>query len=209
MCSSDLDADAVIAALRGPRLMLREGTQEAARAHFVTLVPQIRLLNEQVRGAERRIVQLTRALGESLDASAPEAEPGQAREQNDVAILSSLPGVGRIILAVLLAEGWDAFKRRDYAALRSLAGVAPVTKQSGRMKIVMQRRACHPRLADAMRYWADAARRLDPLVAARYKDLRAKGHNHSRTLRSIADRLLNVACAMLRDRTLFRRAENG
>ncbi|WP_265518714.1 transposase [Nitratireductor luteus] len=47
-------------------------------------------------------------------------------------ILASLPGVGRIVLATLLAEAFDALQRRDYAALRSLAGVAPVTKRSGK-----------------------------------------------------------------------------
>ena len=33
--------------------------------------------------------------------------------------------------------------------------------------------------------------------------LRARGHGHARTLRSVADRLLNVACAMLRNRACF------
>jgi len=40
----------------------------------------------------------------------------------------SSAGVGRIVLATLLAEAFDALQRRDYAALRSLTGVAPVTK---------------------------------------------------------------------------------
>ncbi|WP_373562082.1 transposase, partial [Sphingobium sp. IP1] len=40
-------------------------------------------------------------------------------------ILRSLPGVGRIVLATLLAEASDALQRRDYHALRCLSGVAP------------------------------------------------------------------------------------
>ena len=37
----------------------------------------------------------------------------------------------------------------------------------------------------------------------KYQALRARGHRHARALRSVADRLLNVACAMLRDGTCF------
>jgi hypothetical protein len=37
------------------------------------------------------------------------------------------PGLGRIILAVLLAKVWQTLRRRDYRALRTLPGVAPVT----------------------------------------------------------------------------------
>jgi hypothetical protein len=37
----------------------------------------------------------------------------------------------------VLAEAWDALQRRDYPALRSLTGVAPVTKRSGKSCIVV------------------------------------------------------------------------
>jgi general nucleoside transport system ATP-binding protein len=72
---------------------------------------------------------------------AEEAKPGQ-KKQHDAEILASLPGVGRTVLATLLAEASDALQRRDYAALRSLAGVAPVTKRSGKSCIVVRRQAC-------------------------------------------------------------------
>ncbi|WP_164924725.1 transposase [Sinorhizobium fredii] len=72
-------------------------------------------------------------------------------------ILASLPGVGRVVLATLLAEAFDALQRRDDAALRSLTGVAPVTKRSGKSCIVVRRQACHDRLANAMYHWARVA----------------------------------------------------
>jgi hypothetical protein len=43
----------------------------------------------------------------------------------------------------------------------------------------------------------------DRTTRAKYEALRARGHGYARALRSVADRLLNVACAMLRDGTLF------
>jgi transposase len=111
--------------------------------------------------------------------------------------------VGRIVLATLLAEAFDALQRRDYAALRSLTGVAPVTKRSGKSCIVVRRQACHDRLANATYHWARVAVQHDPRSRAKYAALRSRGHSHGRALRSVADRLLNVACAMLKTGTTF------
>ena len=43
----------------------------------------------------------------------------------------------------------------------------------------------------------------DPVSEAKYRALRDRGHGHHRALRTVADRLLYVACAMLRDGTVF------
>jgi transposase len=88
-----------------------------------------------------------------------------------------LPGVGRIVLATLLAEAWDALLRRDYNALRSLTGVAPVTKRSGKSCIVIRRQACHDRLANAMYHWARIAVQYDAPSKAKYTALRSRGHS--------------------------------
>jgi transposase len=87
--------------------------------------------------------------------------PSRLAESNllrDAAILASLPGNGRIVLATLLAEGWEALQRRDYRALRTLCGAAPVTKRSGKSCIVTRRLACNPRLQNALYHWARVAR---------------------------------------------------
>ncbi|MBV8662410.1 MAG: IS110 family transposase [Hyphomicrobiales bacterium] len=192
-----LDAAVVGAALRRPPVQVAAGTLEAARAHVAALVPRIRLLNRQIKDAHRQIEALTARL-----VPAEEPEPGQ-KKQHDAAILASLPGVGRTVLATLLAEAWDALQRRDYAALRSLTGVAPVTKRSGKSCIVVRRQACHDRLANAVYHWARVAVQHDPRSRAKYAELRRRGHSHGRALRSVADRLLNVACAMLKSGATF------
>ncbi len=43
----------------------------------------------------------------------------------------------------------------------------------------------------------------DPTSRATYAALRQRGHGHARALRSVADRLIAVACAMLQNQTLF------
>jgi transposase len=187
----------VLDILRRPPVTLAEGAIEAACAHIAMLIPRIRLLNRQIADAHRQLDRLTMRL------ASPEEPVSNQREPHDAAILASLPGVGRIVLATLLAEAWDPLQRRDYAALRSLTGVAPVTKRSGKMRIVVRRLACHPRLANAVYHWARVAVQRDSKSRAKYTALRQRGHSHGRALRSVADRLLAVACAMLKTRIEF------
>lgn len=195
------DAEHVLTVLRQKPLTVAPGTTEAAVAHIDSVVARIRLLNRQHRDGLRRLDTLTNEL------AAQQAEPGQACEQRDVDVLRSLPGIGRIVLATLLAEASQPLTVRDYHALRTLSGVAPVTrnsgKRSGRRSIVLMRNACNLRLRNAVYHWARVATVHDPKSRAAYKALRARGHTHGRALRTIADRLLHVACAMLRDGTFF------
>ncbi|MCY4158159.1 MAG: hypothetical protein OXF48_00935 [Bacteroidetes bacterium] len=67
----------------------------------------------------------------------------------------------------------------------------------------MQRKAHHARLANSVYHWSRVSTQHDPVSKAKYKALRKRGHGHGRSLRSVADRLLAVACAMLRDQTLY------
>jgi transposase len=191
------DAAHVLDVLRKPPLQVAAGTTEAASAHIAGLIARIRLVDRQLKEAYRQLDALTAKL-----VPCAHEGPGQTK-QHDVQILASLPGVGRIVLATLLAEAWDALQRRDYAALRSLTGVAPVTKRSGKSCIVIRRQACHDRLANAMYHWARVAVQHDARSRAKYAVLRGRGHSHGRALRSVADRLLNVACAMLKTGTTF------
>ena len=59
------------------------------------------------------------------------------------------------------------------------------------------------RLGNAVYQWARVAAQHDPNCKARYKALRSRGHGHARALRSVADRLLSVACAMLKNLSSF------
>ena len=82
-------------------------------------------------------------------------------------ILRSLPGVGRIVLATLLAEATDALRRRDYHALRCLSGVAPVTKRSGKSKIAFMRQAAHLRLRNAVYHSRGTGQPHQPITPER------------------------------------------
>ena len=184
--------------LKAPAISIAAGTVSAATGHLEAVARRLALVNRQISDANTKIDRLTERL-----AGGEETAEGQREEQRDVTILRSLPGVGRIVLATLLAEAQDALQRRDYHALRCLSGVAPITKRSGKSKIVLMRQAAHVRLRNAIYHWARTAVQHDPRSRAKYAALRARGHGHGRALRSVGDRLLAVACAMLESRTPF------
>ena len=191
------DADEVLAILRAPAPAVSEATVAAAKAHVLALLKAIRLTVGLLKEALATLDKLTGALAEP-----GESEPGQT-VQRDAAILHSSPGMGRIILATLLAEAPQAVRERDYHALRSHAGVAPVTRQSGRRRYVVRRLACNPRLRNVLYHWARVGIQQDVRCRAKYDALRARGHSWARALRGVADHLLYVACAMLKAGTLY------
>ena len=202
-----VDAATLRERLRAPVVKVAPGAAEAAAAHVRLLAERLVLINRQLGHARRQLDRLVHQLAEAAPAEDPDAPaetaPAPSPLLPDAAILLSLPGVGTGVLATLLAEGNDALRRRDYDALRCLCGVAPVTRRSGKSLLVVRRLAAHDRLRDAASHWARVAAHRDPVSRATYQALRSRGHGHARSLRSVADRLLNVACAMLRDGTCF------
>ena len=195
-----IDAATVLAILRQKVLTVAPGTTEAACAHIGAVAERLRLVNRQIKQAHRRLDALCNELSISKEG---DDTPGQMGEQRDVDILRSLPGVGRIVLATLLAEASRPLRDRDYHALRTLSGIAPITRRSGKRCLVVMRRACHMRLRNALYHWSRVAIQHDPTSRSRYAALRARGHSHARALRSVGDRLLAVACAMLTNQTPF------
>lgn len=193
-----IDAAGVLAILTKTPLPAAPGVTEAASAHIRTVAARLKLVNQQLKAAHHQLDQLCTKL-----ASAQENEPGQRREQRDVMILRSMPGLGRITLGVLLAEASEPLRRRDYHALRTLSGVAPVTRRSGKLCIVVRRYACNKRLENAVYHWARVAAQVDPISRARYAELRRRGHSHGRAVRGLADRLLSLACTLLGHQVLF------
>ena len=148
-----LTADEVMTALRVPALHLAPGTTEAASEHAFLLLPRLRLIRKQRLDTATRI----EAVLDELAATGFERNDSGPEWPSDVAVLRSLPGVGRIVAANLLSEASQAIADRDYEALRSYAGAAPVTRLSGNKKIVVMRRGCNNRLRNAVYHWSRVA----------------------------------------------------
>jgi transposase len=200
-----LTVDEVMLALKAPALKVAPGSAEAASEHALLLIPRLRLIRDQRLAVASRMESLLEEL------SAPAIETiEQPAQPSDAAVIRSLPGVGRVVAAILLAEASQAITERDYQALRSYAGVAPVTKQSGQKRTVAMRRGCNNRLRNAFYHWCRVTIMCDERSRVHYSKLRSHGHSHGRALRTLADRWLTVLMAMLTKHRLFDAVEwNG
>jgi hypothetical protein len=188
-----LDAETAIGILRQPAVKVAAGVTEAAVLHRRSLIARLRLAKRERHRAARKPDELCAALSQAAAAK----EGGS----HGAAILASLPGIGAGTLATLLAGAAGPLGRRDHAALRTLPGVAPVTKRSGKSHLVGMRQAAQARLRQAVSHGARVAVQNDPESRSRYDAPRGRGHSYGRALRGVADRRLGVACVLLQRRT--------
>ncbi len=174
-------------------LTLADGVEVALAEQVLLLLPRLRLLYRQRSDLVRRIEQLLEDM----------AQPENFPEHRSVQILRSIPGVGRVLTATVLSEAVTPLFQRDYHALRALSGVAPVTKQSGKTKIVSMRRACNGRFRNALINTSGVHIQKDARAKQTYAQLRSKGNSHARALRGVADRLLHLICVLLKHDQLY------
>ncbi|SDL57131.1 IS110 family transposase [Tessaracoccus oleiagri] len=115
-------------------------------------------------------------------------------EHPDAKIFASLPGVGPVLTAVLLAEiGEDRARFPEPAVLLAEAGLAPVTRASGRSRSVRFRYAANRRLREATMWWAFNSIKLSPWAAAAFREARdQRGQRYHRALRGLAARWTRV-----------------
>ena len=128
-------------------------------------------------------------------------------EHGQAAIITSQPGLGPVLGARVLGElGDDPHRFTDTAGLRSFAGTAPITRASGRSRVVTSRRICNRRLGDACHWWAFAAITKSPGARAHYDHRRAAGDTHNAALRNLANKLLAKLWHCLQTGTLYNEA---
>jgi hypothetical protein len=110
-----------------------------------------------------------------------------------VEIYRSQPGLGEILGARVLGEfGDDPHRYTDARARRNYAGTSPITRASGRKKVVLARYARNDRLADALHQQAFCALSSSPGARAYYDTLRARGTGHHAALRQLGNRLVGI-----------------
>jgi transposase len=178
-------AAAVQAALRTEQLSQSEIVTAAYAATVVSTVAILQTLNTQIP-----------ALAEGVEAS--------FGRHPDVEIYRSLPGLGAILGARVLAEFGDAPGRyTDAKARKNYAGTSPITRQSGKLKTVHARYIHNNRLINAIDLWASAATLHDPHVHTYYQQLRNRGLGHHTALRQIGNRLVGILHGCLKTHTHY------
>lgn len=102
----------------------------------------------------------------------------------DTHVFASLPRAKTLRVARLIGEIGDARGKFPTAdSLAALAGVAPSTRQSGKVKAVTFRWGCNKQLRDALCDFAGDSRHDNPWAAKLYNDAIARGHDHPHAVR--------------------------
>lgn len=122
-------------------------------------------------------------------------------------ILLSVPGFGPQLAAEFIAATsgtMDRFGSADHLA--GIAGVAPVPKDSGKVRGNCRRpKRYDRRLLRACFLAAQNAARYCPESRTYCERKRAEGKNHKQAVLALARRRINVIWALLRDGTTFQR----
>ena len=122
----------------------------------------------------------------------------------DAEIYLSQPGLGVVLGARVLAEfGDDKNRYADARARKNYAGTSPITRQSGKKKLVLARYVHNDRLIDALGRQAFAALRASPGARAYYDQLRARGIGHHAALRQLGNRLVGILHGCLKTAPLY------
>ena len=184
--------EALLARLRAaPAGTLDETLCQAVHHAVIALVTVLKALGAALKDLSRSV---TATLGEHPDGE----------------IFTSLPRSGQINAAQILAEWGDArqaYERPDSVA--ALAGVTPVTKESGKHRAVHFRWACNKRFRVAVTTFADNSRHASAWAANVYTQARARGHDHPHAIRVLARAWIRVIWRCWTDRVPYHPARHG
>jgi transposase len=143
-------------------------------------------LSETVRDAVLAMVAVLTAVGGALK-NLDRSVAAHLGEHPDGPIFTSLPRSGQINAAQVLAEWGDVREAYDSPdAVAALAGITPITKESGKHRAVHFRWACNKRFRRAITTFADNSRHASPWAATIYDNARAAGKDHTHAVRVLA-----------------------
>jgi transposase len=178
-------AAAIKAALAERQLEAPPLVAEAMGAAVAALVGVLTACNKQLAGLETQLVE-------------------RFEQHPDAKVIRSLPGLGMVLGARVLGEfGDDPDRYSDAKSRKNYAGTSPITKSSGKHKVVLARFARNKRLADACYMWGFSAISASPGARTFYDERRAGGDTHHRALRALANRLVGILHGCLASGTSY------
>jgi transposase len=178
-------APVLLGRLRAHLIGASPGTAAGRRPGALAYCDLLELLNRQLDEFDRALA-------------------GALARHPDAGLFSSFPGVGPHTAAVLLAEiGEDRQRFPSPASLLAEAGLAPVTRSSGRTVRVRFRYAANAELRRAFMWWAFTSIRLSPWARSAYEAARARGLRFHRALRGLAARWARVLWRCWQERTPY------
>jgi len=120
----------------------------------------------------------------------------------DAALIRSLPGMGAVLTAEFLAEAGSFSRFRSADALAAAAGIAPVLRQSGKVRFLRRPLGGNKGLKRVF-YQSAFCSLSHPDSRAFYDRKRREGKRHHQAVLALARRRVNVLWAMLSNRQAF------
>jgi transposase len=149
------------------------------------------------RHARQRLRQIERQLA-AIDAALHATLAADPALQARFDILVSIPGVGQATALAVLVE-MPELGTLEHRCAASLAGLAPMARDSGQHRGKRFIRGGRAHLRQALYMPALVAVRFNPTMKAKYQALRAAGKAPKVALTAIMRKLLILANALLRD----------
>lgn len=157
-----------------------------------SLVFRVTALAGQLKPVLEQIAEMEKALHQAM-----QAHP-------DAALFQECPGAGKAMAPRLLAAfGSDRERFTHGDEMAVISGIAPVTRQSGKTKIVTRRRGCSKFLKQTFHEFADHARKWCRWSKAYYAWLRSKQMRHHAAVRKLASRWIRILYRMWKTRTPY------
>ncbi len=157
-------------------------------------------IQQHIRWLERELDDVTQTLADQIEHSPV------WRAKDD--LLQSVPGVGPIVSAVLLAE-LPELGALSHKQLATLAGVAPLARDSGTLRGKRMVWGGRAGVRTALYLAALCGRRWNPQLRVFYERLIAAGKPKKVALIACARKLLTILNAMLRDTAHWKAPEGA
>lgn len=126
------------------------------------------------------------------------------RQHADYPIVKSLPGGSHATHCRLIAAlGDDRSRFPDATSLQNASGIAPLTKQSGKTKLVYSRWACSKFMKQTFHEFAGLTITTSQWAAAYYKHQRSKGKSPQTAKRALAFKWQRIIHRCWQDRTPY------
>ncbi len=130
------------------------------------------------------------------------------KKHPDAALFSGLRGAGDALAPRLLtAFGSDRERFQSAEQVASYCGIAPVTKQSGKSRQVVRRRACNKYLLQTFHEFAKSAAIWSLWSKAFYRLQQGKGMKHHAILRKLAYKWIRILFQVWKTKTPFDEAK--
>lgn len=211
--TDEIDARVLVAYAKhaSPRLTRKRSENQAELDALITCRRQlIKVRTEQrnrlgmtrassARGAIKAVLETIDQQVEALDTQIRALIESDDEMNGWDKLLRSVPGVGLIVSATLLAEMFE-LGTVSRTQISALAGVAPFNRDSGRYNGKRAIRGGRPQVRSVLYMAALTAMRCNPIIRRFTERLKAKGKANKVVIVAAMRKLLTILNAMIRDR---------